>query len=124
MVKSNTVGLPIMGYLQMLLETKNNKKGITYSMKIIIKNATKYGYHNVKIIGAPFIYFPNILKKNKDQSPKSLILFPLHSHEFGPFRNIFAHYKHYIKEIDKIKHYFNFITVCSRLERIRKQRNC
>ena len=96
-----------------LLETENNKKKRYYLFnEDNYEKCTKYGYHNVKIIGAPFIYLPNIFKKNKDQSPKSLILFPLHSHEFGVFKNILTHYEHYIEEIDKIKHHFNFITVC------------
>lgn len=95
------------------LESKNDKKKRYYLFnEDNHEKCAKYGYSNVKIIGAPFIYIPDIFKKNKEQSSKSLILFPLHSHEFDAFNNIFASYKYYINEIEKIRHHFNTITVC------------
>ena len=75
------------------------------------KKSIHYGYNNVHVIGAPFIYLPGILEKDDTKSPNSLILFPLHTTEYDDFKDSIASYKNYIKELKKIIHFFNFITV-------------
>ncbi len=83
------------------LINKNNKK-----------KSLGYGYNNVIIMGAPFIYLPNILKKNNSGAEKNIIFFPLHTHEYDCAGDPYNNYFYYLKELRKITKFFRFITIC------------
>ena len=95
------------------LHDENVKKNRFYLMNEQNKaKSLSYGYSNLVVIGAPFIYLPNINKENIYQSKKSVIFFPLHTHEYDLAGDPFNSYRLYLKEIKKIFNYFSFVTVC------------
>ena len=75
------------------------------------KESQAVGFHNVKAIGAPFLYIQNKEKYFVREIPNSLILFPTHTHEFFTFRSTFDTYTNYLKELRKISHNFKKITI-------------
>jgi hypothetical protein len=67
------------------------------------------GYINAVAIGAPFIY----LNKNVGKVDNgSLIVFPQHSWEEEPIKDVCKCYDRYLKELDKLKSKFYPITIC------------
>ena len=62
-------------------------------------------------MGAPFIYLPNIFHKNNLEAKKSIIFFPLHTHENDYAGNPHSSYKLYLIELKKIIRFFNTISV-------------
>ena len=75
------------------------------------KKSIKKGFLNTIIIGAPFLYLLDMIKHKVEELPKSLLLFPIHSHEWVSFLNPIKIHQDYIIEIKKIKPFFKFITV-------------
>ena len=57
------------------------------------------------------MYLSDIIRPSNVEVPKSLLLFPLHSHEWVDFREPVVTHLRYIKEIKKINHLFEDISV-------------
>ena len=95
------------------LHDKNKKKERYYLFNEKNKNKSlEYGYSNTFLIGAPFIYLPNIHINSEETSKKSIIFFPLHTHEYDLNGDPFHAYCNYLEELKKITKFFNFVTVC------------
>ena len=75
------------------------------------KESQAVGFHNVKAIGAPILYIKNKEKYYVNEIPDSLILFPIHTHEYFTFYSTYDTYKNYLKELKKISHNFKKITI-------------
>ena len=75
-----------------------------------LNKSLNYGYKNIELIGAPFIYLPNLYNHKKEFLSKSLLIFPLHSDEFDYF-DIDTGYNALVKNIKKIRSFFSLITV-------------
>lgn len=75
------------------------------------KKCLNAGYQNVITIGAPFIYLEDPNKFHRKQIPRSLILFPTHTHEWFGFLDPVNSYKNYIINIKRISPFFTKVTV-------------
>ena len=75
------------------------------------KKSIGKGFYNTEIIGSPFLYFLDLIKISNKEVSKSLLLFPLHSHEWVKFSDPVMTHKTYLKEIIKIRHLFKTISV-------------
>ena len=75
------------------------------------KKAINAGYENIITIGSPFIYIENPEQYYLQRTPKSLICFPTHNHEWSGFKNILRTYKKYCNDLKKISNNFEKITI-------------
>ena len=75
------------------------------------KKSIEKGFYNTEIIGAPFLYFLDLIKNKNTEVLKSLLLFPLHSHEWVKFSDPIKTHKVYLEQIIKIRHLFKVISV-------------
>ena len=75
------------------------------------KKSFEKGFENTLVIGSPFLYLSDIIRPSNVEVPKSLLLFPLHSHEWVNFSEPVVTHLRYIKEIKKINHLFEDISV-------------
>lgn len=76
--------------------------------------AQKLGYHNTKIIGAPFLYQDLDLFSavNNHKNENNLLLFPIHSTEYERLLDPVSYFNGYVREIGKLKREFDNINAC------------
>ena len=74
------------------------------------KRSQQFGFENVCIIGAPFIYHPEIKKIKNNGHPRNLILFPTHTTIYDTQDNL-DKFNLYLDDIKKLNKEFASITV-------------